>query len=427
METLSVFAAYALSLLTSIVIYRKGFHRLRKFPGPFMAGVTKLWHTANTLDSQNHILLDGLHEKYGDFVRTGPTEITIFTPEVKWAVDGPANHCNKAVWYDILLPLIALNTTRDKKEHDHRRRIWDRAFTVKALEGYEKRIQTYGLLLEKHIASTSGKPVDVSTWFYFLSFDVMGDFAFAKSFKMLESKEWHYAVLMLRRALNLLGPLSSVPWLVQLAFSFPVIPVVRDWNKMISWCAERMALEPQHAKKIRTELDTIPSIYDTKALKTLDHLNGAINETLRLHPSVPTGGYRESPPQGVEIAGHFIPGNTTIVSPRYTMGRRLTSPAVEKSFEKAAEFIPERWYSKPEMVADRKAFTPFSIGRFACVGKNLALAEVRFVTALLVSKYDITFAPGEDGIRVWKDMKDQFTAAPGKLELIFTPLENEST
>ena len=68
----------------------------------------------------------------------------------------------------------------------------------------------------------------------------MGDFAFAKSFNMLESKEWHYAVLMLRRALNLLGPLSSVPWLVQLAFSLPFIPIVQDWNKMITWCADRM-------------------------------------------------------------------------------------------------------------------------------------------------------------------------------------------
>ena len=68
----------------------------------------------------------------------------------------------------------------------------------------------------------------------------MGDFAFAKSFNMLESKEWHYSVLMLRKVLNLLGPFSSVPWLIQLAFSFPMIPVVQDWNKMISWCADRM-------------------------------------------------------------------------------------------------------------------------------------------------------------------------------------------
>ena len=63
----------------------------------------------------------------------GPTEVTIFTPEVKWAVDGPANQCNKAVWYDILLPLIALNTSRSKKEHDQRRRTWDHAFTLKGL------------------------------------------------------------------------------------------------------------------------------------------------------------------------------------------------------------------------------------------------------------------------------------------------------
>ena len=79
------------------------------------------------------------------------------------------------------------------------------------------------------------------------------------------------------------------------------------------------------------------------------------------------------------------------------------------------------------MIKDKTAFTPFSIGRYACVGKNLALAELRFVTALLVSNYDINFAPGEDGTRVCEDMKDQFTAAPGKLELVFTALEKSKT
>ena len=64
----------------------------------------------------------------------------------------------------------------------------------------------------------------------------------------------------------------------------------------------------------------------------------------------------------------------------------LTNPLylysiVDKSFARASEFIPERWYSRPEMVDDKRAFTSFSIGRFACVGKNLALAELRFVTA----------------------------------------------
>lgn len=91
----------------------------------------------------------------------------------------------------------------------------------------------------------------------------------------------------------------------------------------------RLVLHAQHAEIIRKELDSIPSIYDSEALKRLDHLNGCINETLRLHPSVPTGGYRESPPQGIDIAGRFIPGNTTIVAPRYTMGRRKYLPKLK--------------------------------------------------------------------------------------------------
>ena len=200
----------------------------------------------------------------------------------------------------------------------------------------------------------------------------------------------------------------------------------------------RLALHPDHTAKIRDELSRADWTNDSKALKELDHMNGAINEVLRLHPSVPTGGYRETPPEGLDIAGTWIPGGVTIVAPRYTMGRRKflslklmstskktfrLNTSVEKSYQRPEEFIPERWYSRPEMVADKRIFTPFSIGRYSCVGKNLALAEIRFATALLVSKYDIAFAPGEDGTRVLKEMKDQFTAVPGKLELVFTPIK----
>lgn len=70
------------------------------------------------------------------------------------------------------------------------------------------------------------------------------------------------------------------------------------------------------------------------------------------------------------------------------------------------------------------------------MGKNLALAELRFVTALLTRKYRVRFAPnagsgdemepggtngheGEWWRRVETEMRDQFTAAPGQLELVF--------
>ncbi len=66
-----MFSMYTLSLLASIRIYRVFFHRLRNFPGPFLASVSKLWHVAHCLDSKNHILVEKMYQEYGDFVRTG--------------------------------------------------------------------------------------------------------------------------------------------------------------------------------------------------------------------------------------------------------------------------------------------------------------------------------------------------------------------
>lgn len=72
-----IFSIYTLCLLASISIYRVFFHRLRGFPGPVLASVSKLWHVAQCLDSKNHILLEKLHQEYGDFVRTGMTTMAV--------------------------------------------------------------------------------------------------------------------------------------------------------------------------------------------------------------------------------------------------------------------------------------------------------------------------------------------------------------
>jgi len=69
----------------------------------------------------------------------------------------------------------------------------------------------------------------------------MGDFAFARSFDMLRDEKWHHVVIMLRRAMSLLGPFSPVPWLAQIGFKFlPGLWVVKDWYSMMNWCKTRM-------------------------------------------------------------------------------------------------------------------------------------------------------------------------------------------
>ena len=61
----------------------------------------------------------------------------------------------------------------------------------------------------------------------------------------------------------------------------------------------------------------------------------------------------------------------------------------------------------------------YFVGRYACPGKPLALSELSLVVALLVSKYYIRFPDNDNGSRVEDDMKDQFTALPGPLDLVF--------
>lgn len=235
--------SYAAGIFTSIIVYRKYFHRLRHFPGPWAAGATKFWHVWKCRSGKNYLVIEELRKKYGPIIRTGPEELTIIDASVPGAVDGPKNECTKAVWYDFLLPEIALNTTRDKKAHDVRRRIWDKGFSTKALAIYEERVIEYAELLAKRIEelAASNTPVNVSDWFYWFTFDVMGEFAFARSFGMLRDEKWHFAVRLLRRAMTLLGPFSPVPWLAQIAFYItPWMYIVRDWLGMMEWCKQRM-------------------------------------------------------------------------------------------------------------------------------------------------------------------------------------------
>ena len=108
------------------------------------------------------------------------------------------------------------------------------------MAGYEARMVDIAHQLERIIAAAAGKPVDASTWFYFFSFDVMGDLAFARSFRMLHDRQWHHAIVLLRGGLALLGPLSPVPWLARIFFSIPGIPIVKDWKKMRTWSMNLM-------------------------------------------------------------------------------------------------------------------------------------------------------------------------------------------
>lgn len=76
-STATTFAGYIVGLFASMTVYRVFLHSLTRhgFRGPWYARLTKLWHPWAARHARNHLLLEGFHEKYGDFVRTGkPTQ-----------------------------------------------------------------------------------------------------------------------------------------------------------------------------------------------------------------------------------------------------------------------------------------------------------------------------------------------------------------
>jgi len=112
-----------------------------------------------------------------------------------------------------------------------------------AVAQYEEKILKYIDELDACIEgdSRAHKVSDVTNLFFWFGFDAMGDFVFNKSFGMLRTQEWHHIIILLQRALSLLGPFSPVPWLVQLAFHLlPRFWVLKDWFDMVDWCERQM-------------------------------------------------------------------------------------------------------------------------------------------------------------------------------------------
>lgn len=122
---------YLTSLFLSILIYRLYFHPLRHFPGPKAMALSKWGHVFRSRKLDNHHQMDRLRRDYGDFVRTGPSELTVFKPEAYTALHGSQSKCTKAAWYDVLKPSNSMHSTRVKSAHGLQKKAWDVAFGAK--------------------------------------------------------------------------------------------------------------------------------------------------------------------------------------------------------------------------------------------------------------------------------------------------------
>ncbi|KAH8895974.1 cytochrome P450 [Thozetella sp. PMI_491] len=144
-----------------------------------------------------------------------------------------------------------------------------------------------------------------------------------------------------------------------------------------------LAAEPQCQARLREEIWKAmaqTSELDAHALDALPYLNNVIREVLRV--SSPALMVPSEAQNDVEIDGVLIPkGTALMIAPQVIQHNPLIwGPD-------AAEFKPERWEHLSETAAIPYAFEAFHNGPRSCLGKGLAMLQIKTLMADMLTRF----------------------------------------
>lgn len=161
---------------------------------------------------------------------------------------------------------------------------------------------------------------------------------------------------------------------------------------------ELLLHNPQHLHTLRQEIDKaldedeVLAPYDK--VKNLPFLRACLDEGLRISPPTSAGLPRRTPPEGAQILGQWIPGNTSVSMTIYATHR---DPEI---FPDPEEYRPERWMDPEARKRMEPYFIPFSAGARACLGRNITYLEQMVLLASIVHRYEFALkSPGFKLIR----------------------------
>ncbi|KAF3937911.1 hypothetical protein ABW19_dt0209692 [Dactylella cylindrospora] len=187
----------------------------------------------------------------------------------------------------------------------------------------------------------------------------------------------------------------------------------------IFWLVRHPRALERLEKEIRSTFNDIEEIVSGATLNTCNYLKAVIDEAMRLSPAVPGGLPREVLNGGLTIDGKYIAAGVDVGTPIYSVHR------IPDIYPHPEDFIPERWIegevipsvgaiTKNDVDKARKAFCPFSIGPRGCIGKGLALMEMKITLARLLFEFEVRLPMeerlrkvGEDEEGGW-EMEDHF-------------------
>ncbi|KAF4627698.1 hypothetical protein G7Y89_g10455 [Cudoniella acicularis] len=447
-------------ILTALAIYNHFLHPLHHIRGPLLCTLTPWVQLYHGLAGDRHIWLHKLHQKYGSHIRI-----------------------RKADFYDAFPAIKGIYNTHnaiDKTLHGRKRRVLSQAFSDNALKGMEElmllHVKQFCQVIVQGAGEKGAVTRNLSNWFSYLAYDIMGELCFGKSYDMLINGARRGVIALVDRAAfrhyvcGLWMPLDS--WhLDQL-----LIPrITRDrWNFIMNsrieatlrakartqaghaskkdffyyllnatdpetgkgfdtkelWAEANVLMiagsdttstslaatifylvrNPTAMQRLRKEIEgafgDVEEIVSGQTLNGLEYLKACVDEAMRLAPAVPGAMPREVTAGGATVDGVFLPAGSNCGTPCFSIHRH------PDYYRQSLKYIPERWLegetcrvggeewvsSKESVEVGRKAFCPFSVGPRGCIGKGMALMEMRITLARMVFLFDMDSADatGED-------------------------------
>lgn len=162
-------------------------------------------------------------------------------------------------------------------------------------------------------------------------------------------------------------------------------------NNVIHWLLKN----PKCLERLREEIDSVMKPDDIIAsydqVRYLPYLKACLDESLRITPPITYGLPRRTPPEGLEILGEWIPGDTTVEMSAYVAHRD------PKIFPDPELYNPDRWLGE----AGKKLqpfFITFSTGARGCIGRNISYLEQTVLLASVVHRYEMAL-PSPDWVQ----------------------------
>ncbi|KAF3063310.1 Isotrichodermin C-15 hydroxylase [Trichoderma lentiforme] len=453
-------AAAVVAYLISTFIYNIAFHPLRSYPGPLLWRATGLFKCYHFLKGDMPFVVRELHVRYGSVVRIAPGELAFSDTQafkdiyvhkmVKW----------KGMYGFKPEHVQDLANVTDPAHHAFLRRHMAAGFSETALRNQESILVQHVDLLVNQLRERGGGgkvPQDMRDWFMWLTFDITGMLSFGAEFgglRYAKSAEWvatltdNVRVLMAMSALFGYVGATTRSILTYIFMSGLIPSVAAHTQRTKDMLRERMDRKGAYddrdyiidglinindhrvesnavmlimagsettstaltatlfallqapekmarlTKEVRSTFSRDEDITMASTLDKLPYLMACINESLRWYPPSVSGLARVVPNGGAKISGHYVPEGTIVAAWTWSVTRD------PRYFADAYGFHPERWLpGEDERFANDEldASPPFSVGPRSCMGKNLAMAEMRLTLARMIYNFDVTLSTPFDG------------------------------